>query len=275
MNEVANLLEILKPTEYKIHAARWNKVSNPLDVFLSDREEWRKWTAWFNGTHDFNRPFVLSLMDYYHERDAWLFGGIYHVRNFDRRPDSRLSNSHAYDVELSDQAANLIGRLKIKLPISGVRKVRLKAENYFDKMSLIEVLRRPYSGPGFVGYDKASLTWSDLVSIVQNDRIDWKTSLVNMKGVYLITFSDGRNYVGSAYGDVGIWSRWRSYALSRHGGNKEMIKLYKETNGAFIEGAQFTLIEAWPTRTADSHILERESYWKDALKSRESGLNGN
>ena len=169
----------------------------------------------------------------------------------------------------------MIGRLKLHLSISQVRNVRLKAENYIDQMELIEVLRKPYSGPGFAGYDQATLTWAELVSIIQNQRQDWKTALAHMKGVYVISFTDGRNYVGSAYGEVGLWSRWSEYALSRHGGNAAMRNLDDATKGGFIEGARFTLIEAWPTRTEDSLIIQREGYWKEALMSRKTGMNRN
>ena len=275
MNNISRLLGLDDLKKFKLHAARYKQEDHHLDVFLSDRGEWNNWTAWFNGTHDFNRPFVISFVDFYPERDAWLFAGIYSIKNYDSRPASELSNTHAYDIELLEQGADLIGRLKVNLAISRVRNVRLKAENYIDKMKLIEILRKPYSGPSFRGYDQASLNWSDLVSITQSQRRDWNTALAHMKGVYVITFSDGRHYVGSAYGEVGIWARWSAYAQSKHGGNVEMRKLHEQTNGTFIEGARFTLIEAWPTRTEDAFIIQRENYWKEALMSRTMGINRN
>ena len=81
--------------------------------------------------------------------------------------------------------------------------------------------------------------------------------------------------MGSASGDIGIWSRWQAYARTRHGGNVEMRKLDDSTDGSFINQARFTLIESWPTRTDDRVILQRESYWKDALMSRQTGINRN
>jgi len=275
MTVIQNILQINDLKDFKVHAARYNDADRPLDVFLTDKEEWYNWTAWFNGRHDFNRPYVLSIMDFHHERNAWLFGGIYKILNYNDAPTLSQSKSHAYNIELSDIGADLIGRLKIRLDLSKVRRVRLKAETFIPRMELIEVLREVYTGPGFEGYDKASLTWSNLVSIVKNDRPDWKTALSNMKGVYLISFPSGEHYVGSAYGDVGLWSRWRNYALTRHGGNIEMKKLDKATDGEFIEDAKFTVMEAWPTRTDDKFILERESYWKDVLMTRDSGINKN
>jgi len=275
MNSIARILEIEQPKEFKIHAACYNGDDQPLDVFLRDRNEWNNWTAWFNGTHHFKRPYVISLMDFYPERDAWLFGGIYNILNYGQKPHNSQKGSHAYKIKLSEKGADLIGRLKIKSPALKIRNKRLNAESFLSRMELLEILRQPYTGPGFAGYDRASLLWSELVSIVENNRQDWKTALMHMKGVYLITFVDGRNYVGSAYGEIGLWSRWSNYARSRHGGNAEMIKLDLESESTFIEGARFTLIEVWPMRTEDSLILERENYWKDALMSRTTGVNAN
>ena len=253
VNDTALLLGIDDPTYFKLHAARWNEKDQPLDVFLNDRAEWHGWNAWFGGRHEFNRPYILSLLDFYPETGLWLFGGIYAVENYKIRPDAKLAKTHAYNTSLTDQAAHLIGRLKIRLPLARGRAFLL--ENQLEKMDLVEVLRTAYTGPSFPGYDKASLIYSDLVSIVTNDREDWKTALGNMKGVYLITFKDGRNYVGSASGDIGIWSRWQAYARTRHGGNVEMRKLDDSTDGSFINQARFTLIESWPTRTDDRVCL--------------------
>ena len=116
-----------KLDEVKIHAARFNNGKRPLDVFLTNRDDWRDWTAWFNGRHDFNRPYVLSLMDFHHERHAWLFGGVYSIKNYTSAPPKELKKTHAYNVELTDIGSELIGRLKLRLDLSKVRGVRLKA----------------------------------------------------------------------------------------------------------------------------------------------------
>ena len=53
----------------------------------------------------------------------------------------------------------------------------------------------------------------------------------------------------------------------------------KEANikslGEFIEAAQFTLLEVSQGTKSKEEILERESYWKDALGTRAHGLNAN
>jgi len=272
--KIENLLEIDKPQHFKLHAARKNEENkNPLDVFVRDKSEWLGWNAWFGKKHEFNRPYILSLIDFYPEKNIWLFGGIFHVHNYKSRPPASAQLSHAYDVELSDKASELIGRMKVSLTLSRGRSFLL--ENQIGKISLTEILRKRYSGPVFPGYDNVSLTFSELTSIVSNNRPDWKTALLNMKGVYLITLEDGRHYVGAAYGEIGLWNRWANYVITKDGGNKELSELNKETNGTYIERARFTLIEAWPMRTYDETILDREGYWKRALLSRSIGLNSN
>jgi hypothetical protein len=50
-----------------------------------------------------------------------------------------------------------------------------------------------------------------------------------VKGVYLIVDKkNGKMYVGSAYGDLGIWSRWSCYIGTGHGWNDELTKLIKD-----------------------------------------------
>ena len=181
--QIAKLLGIDDVGSFKLHAARFNQVRRPLDVFLEDKQEWNQWNSYFGKRHEFNRPFLLSLIDFYPEKNVWLFGGIYKIQNFDRRPQQSQENSHAYNSELTEIGSEFIGRLKVRLALSRGRTFNL--EGQINKMELVEILRFPYTGPSFTGYDKASLIFSDLTTIVQNDRQDWKTALGNMKGVYL------------------------------------------------------------------------------------------
>jgi len=47
------------------------------------------------------------------------------------------------------------------------------------------------------------------------------------------------------------------------------------TIGAFIQEARFTLLETCLYHETKAHILERETYWKNALGTRVHGLNAN
>src|SRR5882672_7068808 len=93
---LSEILPIVDVAEYKLHFARWNGEHQPLDVFVRDSREWQGWHEYRPARDDFNRTFIFSLMQFYHEPDNWLFGGIFHVLN--RHHDR-------YDVELSADAA--------------------------------------------------------------------------------------------------------------------------------------------------------------------------
>ena len=114
--------------------------------------------------------------------------------------------------------------------------------------------------------------------MVQNDRPDWNAALESVKGIYLITdIASERRYVGSAYGDQGIWSRWCSYIASGHGGNAELRALASDPSLEYCRKSfRFSLLEYRSSRTADDIIIGRESFWKRVLITRgEQGLNRN
>src|SRR6478735_4606189 len=86
----------------------------------------------------------------------------------------------------------------------------------------------------------------------------------------------GARYVGSAYGDTGIWQRWSTYAATLHGSNIGLQELLDEKGkDYFCVNMKFALLEFWSMRTDDSHVLERESYWKEVLNARSLGHNKN
>ena len=81
--------------------------------------------------------------------------------------------------------------------------------------------------------------------------------------------------VGSAYGGIGIWQRWSVYAKNGHGGNKELQTLLAAAGEDHCSKFQFSLLEMCDLNSSDRYILDRESHWKDVLKTREFGLNLN
>ena len=107
--------------------------------------------------------------------------------------------------------------------------------------------------------------------------LNWWTT-ENVKGVYLIADkSNGKKYVGSAYGDTGIWSRWNSYMKTGHGSNKDFSGVIEERGMDYArENFVLSLLEYRPMKTDDRDIVARETYWKNALLTRtEFGYNNN
>ena len=112
---------------------------------------------------------------------------------------------------------------------------------------------------------------------MRRERPDWKAALEKVKGIYLIVDkSNGKMYVGSAYGNAGIWSRLRCYVGTGHGWNDKLIKIIHSNGTDYArENFQFSVLELRSMRTDDRDILNRETYWKRVLQSRKFGYNSN
>ena len=275
---ITNLINIDEPENFKFHAARgyWDDGAKiwvePLDVFVRDKNEWINWNKWRGAKDEFSRKYIFSLIDFYHESNMWLFGGIYEVLKRNNIPFS-----HSYEIRELDEFSVYVGRLKVKLE----RPSRGRAfylENYIDNMEVSEILKQPYSGEAFPGYEKINHEFRKLTPIFNNENSDWKVALENVKGVYVVTDkSNGMKYIGSAYGACGIWSRWNSYIVTGHGWNDELMKLIKKEGPEYAnQNFILSLLEYRPMKTDDDVILKREGYWKDVFLSRgEFGYNKN
>jgi len=265
---LTDIWTIESPILYKVHFARWNGSSQPLEVFVRDREEWQGWQEYYPGRNDFNRRYIFAVAQFYHEPDIWLFGGIYEV--LARHTDS-------YEVNLTEFGKGLIGRLKLRSSYRE-RTTRANFENHYHAFEVQEILREPYTGRRFPGYDDIDLSFQELESLVKNARPDWMSALESIKGIYLISdVKTGKRYVGAAFGDQAIWSRWCAYIDSGHGGNVELRALVIDPTLAYCRtNFRFALLEHRPSRTEDRIIFDRESFWKRILLTRgEQGLNRN
>jgi len=258
--QLSDIWPIEEPEQYKLHFARWNRINRPLEVWVRDKREWQGWQEYRKDTNFFNRPFIFTLIQFYHEPDVWLFGGVFRV--LERHPDR-------YEVELTTQGEGFLGRLKLKSTYRE-RATRVNFENHFPNLELQEILREPYGGRDFPGFESIDLSFEELEALVRNSRQDWQGALSKVKGIYLITDTvTNKRYVGAAYGDQGIWGRWSQYVETGHGDNIELRTLVK------AQGC-FALLEARQELTTDSKIIDRETFWKEVLLTRgKQGLNRN
>lgn len=84
--------------------------------------------------------------------------------------------------------------------------------------------------------------------------------------------SNGKKYVGSATGENMIWGRWKDYIANGNGGNIELKSLDFE----YIQkNFRYSILEIYKSTTDDDAILERESWWKELLMTRQFGYNKN
>ena len=259
---------ITDPKDYKVHFGRWNGQEEPLEVWVRDSLDWELWQKYRPRRDEFNRPLIFSLINFYHEPDVWLFGGVFHVV---------ARHENEYEVELTQQGTPFIGRLKLRSSYRS-RGSRVNFENHYKNFEVQEILREPYSGRTFPGYEDIDLSFDELATLVRNGRPDWRAALESVKGVYLLTDTKtGKRYVGSAYGDQGVWSRWCEYVTSGHGGNTELRELVKNPSLDYCRANfRFALLEHRPVRTPNETVLGREEFWKRILLTRgKQGLNRN
>ena len=254
--------------KYKIHLAAYNGYEQPLDVFARDREEWKSWNEWRGGKDDFNREYILGMIPDYHRPGKYVFGGIFKIV---KRLDDWQETSIGYEVELTNQFESLIGRLVVDFyRYQGLRGRAFLLESFIDYFSVSEILQKPYEGQDFPGYDNIRIDFPALELIVKNQKIDWRVALENVKGIYLIVDkSNGKKYVGSAYGDYGIWSRWITYVWTGHGYNDELVELISKNGLDYArKNFHFAILELRSMKTDDDTIINRESFWKEVLLTR-------
>ena len=147
-----------------------------------------------------------------------------------------------------------------------------------DELEVCQILPDTFDDDDFPGYDRVKLLYPQLRSILDRGKKDWIAALENQKAVYLITdINTGKLYVGSATSDYGmLLQRWRSYADNGHGGNKRLKKIVDSDGIDYVRSYfQYSILENYNAKVDDGVILERESWWKEILQTREFGYNDN
>ena len=128
----------------------------------------------------------------------------------------------------------------------------------------------------FTDYSDLILTFDELKEIVNKGYGDWKKMLSATKGIYLISDTKtGRLYVGSAYGDDGIWGRWANYVATKgHGGNKALVELIKK-DSTYGRNFQFSILMLLPRTITADEAIKKERLFKNKLGTNSFGLNNN
>ena len=152
----------------------------------------------------------------------------------------------------------------------------LVAGHWRDDIFISDVYPRRHSIGEFPGFKAVNLSREHLELIFDESLESWRAALSNIAGVYLSSdTATGQSYVGSVYGEDGIWGRWSDYAVNGHGGNVKLQNLLTEGESEYARNFRYSVLEIADVLTSREEILERESHWKDILMTRSYGLNAN
>ena len=250
----------------KIHFAS-NQGSDPLLAFYEGRfKAWQEEQTQRN----FSRPYVLGLIQL-EDKVSWLYAGLYQVLGV----EAGAHTAWQYETALVPGQDELAGRVVVRYAKS-FRNSYPAFETCGESLRVVELRKERASISSFPGYKNVLLKKQELDVVVSQSIESWRSALSSVSGVYVIVDrSSGKQYVGSAYGEGGIWSRWCEYSVSGHGNNKELRALLKQESPSHSRQFQFSILEVCDLSFSKDQVIARESHWKNALCSREHGLNSN
>ena len=130
--------------------------------------------------------------------------------------------------------------------------------------------------PVFKSFEDVLLDYNQLKRIFETNNAEWKSKLESCNGIYLILDKKcGKQYVGSTYNRDGIWGRWKQYAETGHGGDKDLKPLLSDDSNYAAKYFQWCILETLPLKILDEHAIDRESLYKRKFGTREFGYNNN
>jgi len=264
LNDILNLgsLENVKLRFNLMFGGIWN----PIEIFknknfqhLLDGHYWN-----YEGKKSYkNGQITVGFIKI--KGDLWL---LFHIGRITE--DLNILNGVGYKYETLTEYEKYFGRLIVRYKNQSQNMVRL-ANSVMNECEVEQILSDVFDNDIFPGYDKVNVSWSELSRLI--DKETWRTALQNQKGVYLIAdISNGKKYVGSAYGENMILGRWQNYVKNGHGGNVGL----KILDFDYIrKNFRYSILDIYKSTIEDQIIIERESWWKEVLQSRQFGYNEN
>lgn len=244
-----------------------NENWNPIELFKNGDIS----TMLGGHYHNYNKKsykvgqITIGLVKIKPKEDFWL---LFHIGRV--RKDLNKLNGVGFSYEHLPEYEKYIGRLIVKFKNKAQTMIR-NAESVINDCDISQILPDTFDNDIFPGYDKVSISWDELQRVIEKD--NWQTALQNQKGVYLMTdTSNGKKYVGSAYGENMILGRWRSYIKNGHAGN---VGLKALTLDHIQKNFTYSILDVYKSTTDDQIIIERENWWKKILQSRKFGYNEN
>lgn len=256
----------------KIKFNQSNGYEDPMELYQSNPDIVNnRWLFWRSARRYFYvGQLAICLLKL--SNDNWLLTTIKKVTK-----ELNVYDGVNYEGDEVEEYKQYFGRVIIKYHKTTQQQGRYYGEIYHE-LEVQQILPSVFDGDDFPGYDKVRLSYGQLELVLRRGKRDWIAALENQKAVYLITDkSNGKLYVGSATSNKGmLLQRWKSYIANGHGGNKELVELVKKEGIDYIKKHfQYSILENYNSKVDDHEILERESWWKETLQTRNFGYNRN
>jgi len=171
-----------------------------------------------------------------------------------------------FDLVLLEFYSKWKGKLIIRWP-GGERCWYRWADRKKNEFEILAITEDSILVSEMPEWNQLILTWSELKYLPEK----WRDKLSQWRGIYfIIDVSDGKGYVGAAYGHDNLLGRWLNYAKSGHGDNKQL----RNRNP---ENFRFSILQRVSPDIEPSEVQFIEKTWKDRLhtREREVGLNDN
>lgn len=206
------------------------------------------------------------------------FVGVYKVGN--KVPSRYMVDDIICDMDIVDAFEPLTHRIVIDWGKSTVSWCQ-DYENQFKAVIRIDEGFEDEDGvPRFTSYADTILPFGELEAVI-NSRKDnpWKTALRSVNCIYVISdLNNGKHYVGSTYGENGIWGRWETYVKTNgYGDNKALKEMQKVDPDYARKNFQWSILEVLPLNVTSDQAVDRENLYKQKLMSRHkhTGYNEN
>lgn len=237
-----------------------------------------------------NSDLTLLFIKIDQQKNLWLFVDAYNITDANGHKAINPVTHKEYNTANAERLVEYepyFGRLVVEWKNLSQQFYYVKPD-IINNIELAEILPLPYIeyGEAFPGYEEVSKTYLELHKVIK--KRDWFDALSNVYGVYVLTdTSNGKLYVGSATGKLGIYGRWSTYLDDGYDKAEENDKDYPnkglkelvEHNGIdyIKQNFRYSLMEYFPKNEfGKGKAIEREKYWKKVLQSAEpNGYNNN
>lgn len=178
-------------------------------------------------------------------------------------PDDKKASQLWFDLDLAPFYRQWEGRLIVEWPPPERSWWRRAHKNDFAVAAILEENALAEAMPEWTDL---VLSWNELAVLPKT----WRLALSHWRGIYyIVDRSDGKGYVGAAYGRANILGRWLNYADRGHGGNA----LLKARNP---QNFTFSILQRVSPDLEGDDVIRLEGSWKERLHTRAPmGLNDN